>query len=80
MSARKLATAVRNDPTLLQKPDRSKDVIIGRAVIPYGWDNYGNQGWRLPGRRVTTDYMDAVRAAQIIDRLMARAGARGDVL
>ena len=49
----------------------TRDVIVGNAVVPWGWTNDGKEGWRLPGRVVTTDPVIAFRAAAIMARLMA---------
>ncbi len=72
MSASQSPAAVKMTAEQLQAPDRSKDIRVGMAVVPYGWDNWGNQGWRLPGRRVTSDYMTALRACEIMARIMER--------
>lgn len=71
MSTRSPA-AVAMSRALLADPDKSKDIRVGDAVIPFGWDNHGSEGWRLPGRKITRDIADAYRAAYIIDREMQR--------
>lgn len=65
-------SAVAMSRALLADPDKSNDIRVGIAVIPFGWDNQGSEGWRLPGRKITRDIADAYRAAYIIDREMQR--------
>jgi hypothetical protein len=78
MSSSKSPAAVAMTKESIQAPDRSRDVRVGLAVIPYGFDNYDqvSGSWRLPGRRVTKDITDAYRAADIMNRIMEREANR----
>jgi hypothetical protein len=48
-----------------------RTITVGNATVPYGWDNYGRLGWRLPGGYVTDHYPTALAVATRMARLMA---------
>lgn len=49
----------------------ARAITVGNATVPYGLDNYGRLGWRLPGGFVTDHYPTALALATRMARLMA---------
>lgn len=58
-----------------------KTIRVGKAIIVYDPWGYGwsrawepaKAGWAIPGGRWTDDISEALRCAQVLDKLLAKA-------
>lgn len=49
---------------------KERDIVVGKAVVVWGWTADGRQGWRLPGGGCTVDYVEALKVATRMSEVM----------